>query len=179
MSANAESSTSLERDWWLRLVLVLQSPVNVFSWLRDDSADATGAQLCGNPESLASALLRLESGAQAMPMQVNQATEPVYIVKPFSGGGFAYLAWRGEVPAGFILARDLGGGDLVELGRSHDARQGLGRRLQREQDHEDGDEHGEEPGAVDAKVDHVISVMPWRVSDANYPLGEPDRACGG
>ena len=54
---------------------------------REYSADATGAQICGNPESLASALLRLEEGAKAMPMQVNQATEPLYIVKPFSGGG--------------------------------------------------------------------------------------------
>ena len=26
-----------------------------------------------------------------MPMQVNQATEPLYIVKPFSGGGIAGL----------------------------------------------------------------------------------------
>ena len=34
-------------------------------------------------------LLRLEQGAQAMPMQVNQAAEPLYIVKPFSGGGIA------------------------------------------------------------------------------------------
>jgi heat shock protein HtpX len=40
---------------------------------------------------LASALLRLEEGAKAMPMQVNQATEPLYIVKPFSGGGIAGL----------------------------------------------------------------------------------------
>ncbi len=58
---------------------------------REYSADATGAEICGNPESLASALLRLESGAQAIPMQVNQATEPLYIVKPFSGGGLASL----------------------------------------------------------------------------------------
>jgi heat shock protein HtpX len=58
---------------------------------REYSADATGAEICGNPESLASALLRLEAGAQAMPMQVNQATEPLYIVKPFSGGGLASL----------------------------------------------------------------------------------------
>ena len=58
---------------------------------REFSADATGAQICGNPESLASALLRLEEGAKAMPMQVNQATEPLYIVKPFSGGGVARL----------------------------------------------------------------------------------------
>jgi heat shock protein HtpX len=58
---------------------------------REYSADATGAEICGNPESLASALLRLESGAQTVPMQVNQATEPLYIVKPFKGGGIASL----------------------------------------------------------------------------------------
>jgi heat shock protein HtpX len=58
---------------------------------REYGADATGAEICGNPESLASALLRLESGAQAIPMQTNQATEPLYIVKPFSGGGIASL----------------------------------------------------------------------------------------
>jgi heat shock protein HtpX len=58
---------------------------------REYAADATGADICGNPESLASALLRLEEGAKAMPMQVNQAAEPLYIVKPFSGGGIASL----------------------------------------------------------------------------------------
>jgi heat shock protein HtpX len=58
---------------------------------REFSADATGAEICGNPESLASALLRLEQGAQAIPMQTPQTTEPLYIVKPFSGGGFAAL----------------------------------------------------------------------------------------
>jgi heat shock protein HtpX len=58
---------------------------------REYSADATGASITGNPESLASALLRLEEGAKAMPMQVNQATESMYIVKPFRGGGIAGL----------------------------------------------------------------------------------------
>jgi len=61
---------------------------------REYSADATGASICGNPESLASALLRLEEGAKAMPMnpqQVNEATEPLYIVKPFRGRGLASL----------------------------------------------------------------------------------------
>jgi heat shock protein HtpX len=53
---------------------------------REYSADATGAEICGNPESLASALLRLEEGAKAIPMQVNSAAEPLYIVKPFRGG---------------------------------------------------------------------------------------------
>jgi heat shock protein HtpX len=58
---------------------------------REYGADATGAEICGNPESLASALLRLESGAQAMPMEVNAASEPLYIVKPFKSGGIAGL----------------------------------------------------------------------------------------
>ena len=58
---------------------------------REFSADATGAQFAGDPESLASALLRLEEGAKQIPMQVNQATECMYIVKPLSGKGLAGL----------------------------------------------------------------------------------------
>ena len=79
------------------LALVLLAPISAtliqlaVSRQREYSADATGAQISGNPESLASALLRLEEGARAMPMAVNQATEPLYIVKPFSGGGFGAL----------------------------------------------------------------------------------------
>jgi heat shock protein HtpX len=79
------------------LALVLLAPIAAtliqlaISRQREYSADATGAQISGSPESLASALLRLEEGAKAIPMQVNQATEPLYIVKPFSGGGFASL----------------------------------------------------------------------------------------
>jgi heat shock protein HtpX len=79
------------------LALVLLAPIAAsliqlsISRQREYSADATGAQISGNPESLASALLRLEEGAKAIPMQVNQAAEPLYIVKPFSGGGIASL----------------------------------------------------------------------------------------
>jgi heat shock protein HtpX len=58
---------------------------------REYAADAGGAEICGNPESLASALLRLEQGASAIPMQVNQAAEPLYIVRPFKGKGIAGL----------------------------------------------------------------------------------------
>jgi heat shock protein HtpX len=79
------------------LALVLLAPIAAsiiqlaISRQREYSADATGAEICGNPESLASALLRLEEGAQAIPMQVNQAAEPLYIVKPFSSKGIAGL----------------------------------------------------------------------------------------
>jgi hypothetical protein len=44
MSAEAHSSASLERDWWLRLALVLQSPSSVFAWLRDNSDEAAQAR---------------------------------------------------------------------------------------------------------------------------------------
>jgi heat shock protein HtpX len=79
------------------LALVLLAPLAAsiiqlaVSRQREYAADAGGAEICGNPESLASALLRLEQGAQAIPMKVNQAAEPLYIVKPFSGGGMAKL----------------------------------------------------------------------------------------
>lgn len=79
------------------LAMVLLAPIAAsiiqlsISRQREYAADAGGAQICGNPESLASALLRLEQGAQAIPMQVNQAAEPLYIVKPFSGKGIAGL----------------------------------------------------------------------------------------
>jgi heat shock protein HtpX len=79
------------------LALVLLAPIAAtiiqlaISRQREYSADATGAQISGNPESLASALLRLEQGTESIPMEVNQATEALYIVKPFKGGGIAGL----------------------------------------------------------------------------------------
>jgi hypothetical protein len=44
MSAEIELPAQAERDWWLRLVLVLQSPASVFVWLRDDSNEAAAAR---------------------------------------------------------------------------------------------------------------------------------------
>jgi len=79
------------------LAMVLLAPIAAtiiqlsISRQREYAADAGGAAISGNPESLASALLRLEQGAAAIPMQVNQAAEPLYIVKPFRAGGFASL----------------------------------------------------------------------------------------
>jgi heat shock protein HtpX len=76
---------------WLLAPLAAGIMQMAISRQREYAADATGAEICGNPESLASALLRLEQGAQAIPMQTNAAAEPLYIVKPFSGGGIASL----------------------------------------------------------------------------------------
>jgi heat shock protein HtpX len=58
---------------------------------REYAADATGARIAGSSNALADALERLEAGAKAMPMKVNSAAEPLYIVKPFAGQGLASL----------------------------------------------------------------------------------------
>jgi heat shock protein HtpX len=52
---------------------------------REFEADATGARICGDPQALASALQKLEAGAQAIPAQVQPATASLFIVNPFAG----------------------------------------------------------------------------------------------
>jgi heat shock protein HtpX len=58
---------------------------------REYLADATAARLLGEGRPLAEALGTLERGAQAIPMQVNPATEALYIANPLSGGGMSSL----------------------------------------------------------------------------------------
>ena len=81
----------------LALVAIILAPIAAFliqaaiSRSREFAADEGGAQMSGKPRALASALQKLEAGAQRMPMQVNPAAEHLYIVKPFSGGGLSGL----------------------------------------------------------------------------------------
>ena len=57
---------------------------------REYLADETGARLAGNPRSLASALEKLASASQRIPMQeAKPATAHMFIVNPLSGGGFS------------------------------------------------------------------------------------------
>jgi heat shock protein HtpX len=58
---------------------------------REYIADETGARLCHNPESLASALEKLAVGNQQIPMAVNPATENMFTVSPLTGGGLMSL----------------------------------------------------------------------------------------
>ncbi len=58
---------------------------------REYQADATGASICGNPQSLASALEKLEQYNRQRPMDVNPATAQMYIVNPLSGKQLAKL----------------------------------------------------------------------------------------
>ena len=44
MNATAEGAPSLQREWWLRSVAILQGPRAVFAALRDDSRDAAEAR---------------------------------------------------------------------------------------------------------------------------------------
>ncbi len=48
-------------------------------------ADRTGAEICGRPASLASALQKLEAYAHRIPMQVNPAGAQLAIINPLSG----------------------------------------------------------------------------------------------
>ncbi len=58
---------------------------------REFQADITGAHNCGNPEALARALEKLEMGAAARPMKVNEAASHLFIVNPLSGRSMARL----------------------------------------------------------------------------------------
>ncbi len=59
---------------------------------REYLADATGAQFCGQPLALASALEKLQSWNQQIPMQSgNPTTAEMFIVAPLFGGGMAKL----------------------------------------------------------------------------------------
>jgi len=58
---------------------------------REFGADAAGAQISGNPLSLARALQKLEMGSQQIPMDANAATAHMFIVNPLTGGGLMSL----------------------------------------------------------------------------------------
>jgi heat shock protein HtpX len=79
------------------LLLILVAPIAAsllqlaVSRQREYLADATAARVLGTGEPLAQALETLERGRQAVPMQVNPATEALYIVNPLRGVGVAAL----------------------------------------------------------------------------------------
>jgi len=58
---------------------------------REYLADASGARLLGQAAPLANALESLERASQAIPMQVNPATESLYIMNPLSARGMSKL----------------------------------------------------------------------------------------
>jgi heat shock protein HtpX len=77
------------------LVLMVVAPLAAMliqlaiSRQREFAADRVGAEICGRPLALASALRRLEAGARQIPMAVAPAAAPLAMVNPlaaYSGG---------------------------------------------------------------------------------------------
>ncbi|WP_437936833.1 zinc metalloprotease HtpX [Sorangium sp. So ce341] len=65
---------------------------------REYMADETGAQLCGDPEALASALSKLENGVALIPAEsARPATASLFIVSPLAGAS-SVLKWFSTHP---------------------------------------------------------------------------------
>lgn len=83
---------------------------------REYEADRIGAEIAGNPLSLASALQKIEQAAHAIPnieAERHPATAPLFIVNPLSGGGIDNLfsthpATENRVAALYQLAQTMG-----------------------------------------------------------------------
>ncbi|NUN10473.1 MAG: zinc metalloprotease HtpX [Ignavibacteriaceae bacterium] len=80
------------------LLMIILAPIAAtllqlaISRSREYAADASGAAICGNPMSLASALNKLSGANDAVPMQNAQpATAHMFIVNPLHGGGLMKL----------------------------------------------------------------------------------------
>ena len=77
---------------------------------REYGADATGAELCGDPDALADALLKLERGAELMPYDRAPATSHLFIVNPLSGGAImALFSTHPPIPERVRRLREMAG----------------------------------------------------------------------
>lgn len=82
----------------MAIVLAIVAPIAAaliqfaISRSREYHADASGARFCGKPLALASALEKLQSWNQRIPMQNgNASTAELFVVAPLFGGGMASL----------------------------------------------------------------------------------------
>ena len=91
------SSDDDEGNPIVTLLMIIVAPIAAMliqmaiSRSREFAADRGGAQICGNPLALASALQNLERGVQQIPMNANPASAHMFIVNPLRGGGVASL----------------------------------------------------------------------------------------
>lgn len=58
---------------------------------REYQADRSGAEIAGNPNGLANALLKLEQSSKRVPMEVSPAAAHMFIINPLSGRALASL----------------------------------------------------------------------------------------
>lgn len=79
------------------LLMIILAPIAAMliqmavSRSREFEADRGGAEIAGNPLSLANALRKLEARAEAVPMNATPATAHMFIVNPLRGGGMMSL----------------------------------------------------------------------------------------
>lgn len=59
---------------------------------REYEADRVGAELCGRPLALASALNKIEHAAERMPLDVNPAASHMFIINPLGGDALQSVA---------------------------------------------------------------------------------------
>ncbi len=83
--------------WFSRALLFVFAPVAsafvhlLLSGRREFAADAFAARLCGTPEGLIAALLRLDQASDLVSFQASAATEPLYPINPFEEAGIARM----------------------------------------------------------------------------------------
>ena len=84
-----EGGSVFEMIAWAILAPIMAMIIQLaVSRSREYGADASGAELLGDPDPLADALLKLERGNEAVPYQFGgPATAHLFIVHPFSGAG--------------------------------------------------------------------------------------------
>ena len=88
-----------DRNALVSLLMLILAPIAAMliqmaiSRSREYIADRDGAIIADNPRALATALSRLQQGAERVPMQANEATAHMFIVNPFLGsmGGLRNL----------------------------------------------------------------------------------------
>src|SRR5580704_12035119 len=79
------------------IAMIILAPISALliqmaiSRSREYQADASGARISGNPMALASALKKLELGAQLTPMNATPSTAHMFIVNPLRAGGITKL----------------------------------------------------------------------------------------
>jgi len=118
-----------------RLAMTLLAPLAAMvvqmaiSRTREYAADNLGARICGSPESLASALAKIDAGAheiENVEAEQNPATAPLFIINPLSGQGMDNLFSTHPSTANRIAALER---LAQEMGMArHQGRRGMAHR---------------------------------------------------
>lgn len=97
MSHDDDEERSTSPLAWLVTIIVAPIAATLIqlgiSRSREFLADEEGARLCGDPDALANALLRIRDGVASVPHHREPATASLFIISPFSGSG----GWLGSL----------------------------------------------------------------------------------